>query len=46
MLDVAWRIDELLHWFDAADPVLERALVKPLTRDELGLLGGATRLDV
>jgi hypothetical protein len=37
MLDVAWRIEELLHWFDAADPVLEQAVASALSREELGL---------
>ena len=37
LLDVAWRIDELLHWFDAADAVLARAVAAPLTRAGLGL---------
>ncbi|WP_439577472.1 type ISP restriction/modification enzyme [Elioraea sp.] len=36
-LDVAWRLTEVLHWFDQADPVLEAALARPLTRAELGL---------
>ncbi|GAN77463.1 type ISP restriction/modification enzyme [Acidisphaera rubrifaciens] len=39
ILDVAWRIEELLHWFDAADTVLARALVAPLTCETLGLPG-------
>ena len=37
ILDVAWRIEELLHWFDAADAVLARVLASPLRRLELGL---------
>ena len=37
ILDIAWRIEELLHWFAQADAVLEAALVAPLTRTELGL---------
>lgn len=37
ILDVAWRIEELLHWFDAADEVLLRAVAAPLTRLDLGL---------
>ena len=37
ILDVAWRIEELLHWFDAADAVLDRAVARPLTRAALGL---------
>ncbi|GGG40566.1 hypothetical protein GCM10010964_30220 [Caldovatus sediminis] len=37
ILDVAWRIEELLHLFDAADAVLARALERPLTRAALGL---------
>ena len=36
-LDVAWRIEELLHLFDQADDVLVRALHAPLTRMDLGL---------
>jgi hypothetical protein len=36
-LDVVWRLAELLHWFDEADPVLEAALARPLTRAMLGL---------
>lgn len=35
--DIAWRIEELLHWFDEADAVLNRALAHPLTRAALGL---------
>lgn len=38
ILDVAWRIEELLHWFAEADLVLEAALAAPLTRAALGLL--------
>ena len=34
--DVAARIAELLHWFDAANLVLEETLANTLTRDELG----------
>jgi hypothetical protein len=30
-------VEELLHWFDAADPVLARAVAASLTRDDLGL---------
>jgi hypothetical protein len=41
-LDAAWRIEELLHWFDAADVVLAAALADPLTRAGLGLGAGAT----
>lgn len=37
ILDMAWRIEELLHWFDAADPVLASAIARPLTRQEPGL---------
>ena len=37
ILDLAWRIEELLHWFALADPVLEAAIASPLTRAELGL---------
>ncbi|MBV9758422.1 MAG: N-6 DNA methylase, partial [Alphaproteobacteria bacterium] len=37
ILDVAWRIEELLHWFDAADEVLARAVAAPLTRLDLGM---------
>lgn len=36
-LDVAWRLTELVHWFDRADPVLEVAVAKPLGRRALGL---------
>lgn len=36
-LDVAWRIEELLHWFTEADGVLARALARPLTCTALGL---------
>jgi Type ISP C-terminal specificity domain len=36
-LDVAWRINELLFWFDEADRVLARALEAPLTRADLAL---------
>jgi len=35
--DIAWRIEELLHWTDAADAVLEVALQRPLTKTGLGL---------
>ena len=35
--DIAWRIEELLHWADAADAVLEAALQRPLTKTVLGL---------
>lgn len=34
-LDVAWRLNELLHWFDAADEVLQAALAAPLPRAAL-----------
>ncbi|MEO8715055.1 MAG: hypothetical protein ABI369_08585, partial [Acetobacteraceae bacterium] len=37
ILDIAWRIEELLSWFEAADTVLAQAIAKPLTRDSLGL---------
>jgi predicted helicase len=37
ILDVAWRIEELLYWFDAADGVLARSIDRPLTRTALGL---------
>lgn len=37
ILDIAWRIEELLHWFAAADAVLEASLVSPLTRAALGV---------
>lgn len=37
ILDTVWRLEELLHWFDAADPILARALVSPLTRTDLHL---------
>jgi hypothetical protein len=36
-LDVAWRLTELMHWFDQADPVLEAAVAEPLGRGSLGL---------
>ena len=36
-LDLAWRIEELLGLYDAADTVLIRALAAPLTRADLGL---------
>jgi hypothetical protein len=36
-LDVAWRLTEVLHWFDQADPVLEAAIANPLLRGALGL---------
>jgi hypothetical protein len=42
ILDIVWRIEELLHWFDAADAVLERALVRPVTRAELSLANPGT----
>lgn len=35
--DITWRIEELLHWTDAADAVLEVALQRPLTKTGLGL---------
>jgi hypothetical protein len=37
MRDVADRIAELLHWFDEADTVLDRALVATLDRNDLGV---------
>ncbi len=37
ILDLVWRLTELLHWFDAADAVLADALVRPLTNADLGL---------
>ena len=37
VLDVVWRIEELLHLFDQADAVLVHALAGSLTRAELGL---------
>ncbi len=40
VLDVAWRIEELLCLFDRADGILERALEAPLTRGDLGLAQG------
>ena len=44
LLDVAWRIAELLHWFDSADQVLSRAVDAPLSIADLGLpLTGADR---
>jgi hypothetical protein len=39
--DIAWRIEELLHWTDKADTVLEAALQKPLTKAALGLVAPA-----
>lgn len=36
-LDVVWRLAELLHWFDQADPVLNAAVARPLSRSALGL---------
>jgi hypothetical protein len=38
--DVAARIHELLHWFEAADLVLEETLDHTLTREELGFPSG------
>lgn len=35
--DIAARINELLHWFDEADLVLEAVLADTLSREELGL---------
>ncbi len=40
ILDVAWRIEELLYWFDTADLMLHRALAALLTRAVLGMGGG------
>ena len=37
ILDVARRVEELLHWFDTADKVLAQAVAASLTRHELGL---------
>ena len=37
ILDLAWRIEELLHWFAQADTVLAAAIASPLTRAELGI---------
>ncbi len=37
ILDVAWRLEELLHWFDAADVVLAAAITASLTRRDLGI---------
>jgi len=37
--DLVWRLEALLHWFDAADAVLAASLARPLTRGELGLGG-------
>lgn len=34
--DIAARIAELIHWFDAADLVLDAVLADTLTREELG----------
>jgi hypothetical protein len=42
LLDVAWRIEELLHWFDAADQVLARAVEASLSRADLGLAAART----
>jgi hypothetical protein len=42
LLDVAWRIEELLHWFDAADQVLARAVEASLSRADLGLAAAGT----
>lgn len=39
--DVAARIAELMHWFDAADLVLDATLSNSLTREELGFPVGA-----
>ena len=33
---MTWRIEALLHWFDAADPVLASAIARPLARQEPG----------
>ena len=30
ILDLVWRLAELPHWFDAADPILAAALSNPL----------------
>lgn len=35
--DIAGRIQELLHWFDQADLVLQATLAHTLTREALGL---------
>ena len=37
ILDLFWHVDELLNWFDAADPVLAAAVAHPLTCAELGI---------
>ncbi len=37
MLDMVWRLTEMLHHFEVAEPVLLAALANPLTRGELGL---------
>lgn len=37
LLDVAWRIAELLHWFDSAHQALSRAVDAPLSIADLGL---------
>jgi Type ISP C-terminal specificity domain len=37
MLDLVWRVTELYHLFDAADPVLDKAVALPLTRADLGM---------
>jgi len=39
--DVAARIAELIHWFDAADLVLEATLADTLTREKLGFPAAA-----
>jgi hypothetical protein len=38
ILDVAWRIEELLHWFDAADHVLVASILASLSRLDLRLV--------
>jgi len=37
MLDIVWRVEELLHLFDEADGILNLSLNGPLTRAQLGV---------
>ncbi len=37
ILDLVWRVEELLHLFDEADRFLADSLVNPLSRPDLGL---------
>ncbi len=41
MLDILWRVEELLHLFDEADGVLNLSLNGPLSRSQLGLSASA-----